>query len=438
MTATVAENKPLKNCKPLKICMIEACGEENAGSIGAWYVRHHANEAGFPVDMVRQPSKAYDVELISVHHCTDFERLAKMPKKAKWRIVGGHPMQNNPLPVIPFADAICIGEGESWIKQALPLLTKHNDISALSQLPGTIICKDWIAGKSRLPSPNIENPLPDNPPYLNRPNTLSAAWYVEIARGCPFACTFCELGHSTPYRYYNSEHIKKVLEEADINITRKINFYAPDEAAHPEYHEMFNYLQQRGYSAAFSSMRVDSILKRGLPALKKNALIRVGIDGLTEETRKKVKKPITDRMIIEYFRQFIDRGHIQFKMFFIIGYPWEQTADFDKFERLMKHIFAIPLKKNVRLRIKWTPFIPQPCTPLADTVPQYDYDLIDKINVWHALNARARRQPGWFVENDGLMGRASHKRQCELTAGDESLLCRAEENKPIGGAKCPK
>ncbi len=406
----------------MKISMVEACRDEDRGSIGAWYVAEHAKRAGYQVDILNQIKKGYDVELISVHHCSDFERLAVMPKRAPIRIVGGHPMQNNPRPIIPFADVVCIGEGETWIKKALPLLEK-NGIDGLTELQGTIITKKWKYGDT-VPSPCVENPLPDNPPYLNRPGTRSAAWYVEIARGCPYSCTFCELGNSMPYRYYSAEQIKKVLDLADVKKTRKINFYAPDEAAHPNYHEMFDYLEECGYMAGFSSMRVDSILKRGLPALKKNVLIRVGIDGLTEETRKRVKKHITNDMIVEYFKRFIDRGHIQFKVFFIVGYPWEKIEDFKEYENLMKRIFAIPHKKNISLRIKWTPFVPQPCTPLGSTEAQYDFDMIDKINVWHALNARPNNDPGWYVENDGLMSHKSHRRQCELTAGDEFSLLK--------------
>lgn len=414
----------------MKVCMIEACKEEDAGSIGAWYIAEHARRQGYEVDFLRRTSKKYDVELISVHHCGDFERVAAMPKRAKYRIIGGHPMQNNPRPIIPFADAVCVGEGESWIKSALPLLEKRDDIEALTDLPGTIISKRWKAG-DLIPRANVETPLPDNPPYLNRPGTRSAAWYVEIARGCPFSCAYCELGNSMPYRYYPADKIKKTLDMADTKITRKINFYAPDEAAHPCYHEMFDYLEERGYMASFSSMRVDSILKRGLPALKKNVLIRVGIDGLTEETRKRVNKHISDDMIVEYFTKFIQRGHIQFKAFFIIGYPWERLSDFERFENLMKRIFTIPLKKNVSLRIKWTPFIPQPCTPLASAEAQYDFDLVEKINVWHAIHARPKREPGWYVENDGLMSARSHRNQCKLTKGDEYVLLRHLGAKPL-------
>jgi radical SAM superfamily enzyme YgiQ (UPF0313 family) len=227
---------------------------------------------------------------------------------------------------------------------------------------------------------------------------------------------------------YETEHLKQVLAQADTSITRKINFYAPDEISHPDYHALFAYLKERGYAASFSSMRIDSILKRGLPDVKANHLVRVGIDGLTEATRRRVNKPITNDMIVEYFKLFIERGHIYFKMFYIFGYPWEQPADFDEFAGLMDDLRTVTRPpKNLIVRIKWTPFIPQPCTPLAEAKAKYDFDMVDRITVWHALNDRPRlaSRRNWYFSSDGvLMGPENHRRQCELAAGDETLLLR--------------
>lgn len=414
----------------MKISIIEACPDGDVGSIGAWYVAERARALGHQVDVLRRPGRDYDVEMISVHHCDDFPRLAMMPRGARLRIVGGHPMANNPRPVIPFADVVCIGEGESWITEALQRIERYGDAHTLADMPGTIISDTWQIG-APVPAQNVERPLPDNAPYLNRPGTRSAAWYVEIARGCPYKCAFCELGHSVPFRLYSVERLKQVLDMAKTNITRKINFYAPDEASHPHYAELYAYLREKGYMAAFSSMRIDSILRRGLPNIPTNVLIRVGIDGICEETRRKVNKDITDDMIVTYFEQLLGRGHVNFKMFFIFGYPWEKVEDFDGFEALMRRIFALKLRTNVSLRVKWTPFIPQPCTPLGNVKAQYDFRMVDKINVWHALNARPRRAPGWYVENDGMLGPDHHRRQCELVRGDERILLKLAGVHPL-------
>lgn len=414
----------------MRICLLEPCDDSDAGSIGSWYIAVHAQRAGYPVDILRKPKRGYDIELVSLHHCRDFVRLAQLPRSGGIRIVGGHPMQNNPRPAIPFADVICIGEGESWIKQALPLLERYNDPACLRDLPGTIISALWKFGDP-VPAANIERPLPENPPYLNREEeSRKKAWYIEIARGCPYHCAFCELGHSTPFRIYSKEEIACCLDQADMKITRKINFFAPDEMSHPDYHELLAYLKERGYAASFSSMRIDSILRKGVPDLHSNHLIRVGIDGLTEATRKRVGKPITNDMILEYFALLIERGHSYFKMFYMFGYPWENLSDFDEFEQLMSDLqMAIPLKKNIMLRIKWTPFIPQPCTPLAKAGSKYDPEMVARIRTWHALHKCPKdyfvhsNKLGWFIDMDGdVMGLPRYMRECELTAGDERLL----------------
>jgi radical SAM superfamily enzyme YgiQ (UPF0313 family) len=161
---------------------------------------------------------------------------------------------------------------------------------------------------------------------------------------------------------------------------------------------------------------------RNKPNVKANTLIRVGLDGLTENTRFKVGKKITNQMVIDYFKYLLDAGHVNFKIFMIFGYEWERLSDFEEFEKLMRQVNLLPKSKNVSIRIKWTPFIPQPCTPIGNTIPKYDYSMVDKINVWHALNARPRREPGFFIENDGLMSKKSHDRQIALTIGDENII----------------
>jgi len=408
----------------MKICMVEVADKDSRGSIGCHYVIEHAKKVGYNIDYLTNTKDGYDVELLSIHHCSDYLRLLKMPKRAPIRIIGGHPMQNNPLPVINFCDVVCVGEGESWIKNALQIIEKSKDVKDLIGLPGTIVSKLWKKGDT-VPSANIENPLPENAAYLNRPGTLSAAWYVEIARGCPFNCSYCELGHSTKFRKYSYDQLCHVIDNIDTSITRKINFYAPDEASHPDYMLLYERLKRRGFMAGFASMRVDSVIKNS-PPIAMNQLIRVGIDGLTEETRYRINKKISDDMIVEYFYKLISQGHVQFKMFMVFGYPWDTAEDFEKWAKLMQRIFNLPLHKNIHLRIKWTPFIPQPCTPLKNCEPRYSWTLIDKINMWHALNNRPRKNPGIYIENDGMMGQKTYTTQCDLTLGDEDVLKKYE------------
>lgn len=264
-------------------------------------------------------------------------------------------------------------------------------------------------------------PLPDNAPYLNRTGTLRARWYIEIARGCPFKCTYCEMGWSMPYRVYSLSQIMERIAMIDGNTT-KINFFAPDEASHPDYPQLMEGIRARGYRQSYGSYRVDRVLKRDLQIdIGRNQLIRIGVDGLTEDTRKKVGKPITNEMLLEFFRRFSRIGHVQFKMFMMFGYPWEKLSDFDEWEDLMARILAIPGGYRW-LRIKWTPLIPQPPTPLGKEKAPYRTDIAERIRYWHKTKAAVvSKLRHWRIDNDGLMSAHTHAEQVRLTQGDERV-----------------
>lgn len=403
--------------------MREPVEEDSLGSMGCRYVINSANAAGFSVDYLtpqQSPSKSYDVELVSCHHCTDFPRLKALPRIAPLRIVGGHPTTNNIRPAIPFGDVFCLGEGETWIAHVLARLNDGAHARDLADLPGTIIPTRGMAGE--IPAGNTEAEVPKHPPYLNRSGEGHArVWYLEMARGCPFACHYCELGWAWKYRMQDTDWLLEQIGGIDTKQSNRVSLFAPDEASHPGYHAILDRIHQRRMVTSFGSMRLDVIVRKNLP-FKSNMLIRVGLDGLTESTRMRVGRKITDDAVWEYFRYMTDRGHHNFKIFMVFGYPWETSKDFDEWKFLWDRISRIPRKKNAHVRIKFTPLIPQPSTPLGDAAPQYHHELAGRIAEWFTHVKTPYSQPGWYVANDGLMGARSHELQCRLTLGDETTL----------------
>lgn len=399
----------------LRVCFVELAPPDGKGSLGARYVVDHMRRSGHVVDVMDDTADGYDIEMVSVHHVNDYDALKHLKKRSRIRLLGGHPMSNNPRPCIPFADYICIGEGESWCVNALGKIERGEEID----LPGTIDCRNWVNG-SAIPERCTEKPLPNNAPVLNYDDTASKAWYIEIARGCPFSCHYCELGTSK-YRDYTLEYVLEKIDQCDMTKTKKINVFAPDEASHKHYMEIQEAIKKKGFLSGFASMRIDTLMKRGVK-MPANTLIRIGLDGMTEETRKKANKRISDRQVYEYFQLLTSEGHTNFKMFMIWSYPWETEDDFSKFEALMDSVMCLPVKKNIHLRIKWTPFIPQPSTVFGDVGFCYSYEILDRIQRWHKRVKSPSRHPGFFVANDGIMSERTHTRQCLLTLGDENSL----------------
>jgi radical SAM superfamily enzyme YgiQ (UPF0313 family) len=408
----------------VRVSITEACLPKDKGSFGFHYVRQHIIDAGF---IVVDESSNPDVEMISLHHCEDFLRLAQIPRRAPVRIVGGHVMANNYKPAIPYADALCVGEGETWASQALRLLQKSKTVEALEGLPGTVICKT-----PQKISPTWEPRVPFNLPILRRAESKGHAdtWYIEIARGCPFSCAYCELGNTVPYRKQDPLWIKDQIKKIDKTRTKHISLYAPDEASHPQYSEFMDCLKDEGLITMFASARMDQVIRHQW-SVPGNMMIRIGLDGLSEKTREKIRKKATDEQIIEYFKTMSAKGHANFKVFLVVGYPWETLDDLQAWIALWERIRSIPRKANAHVRIKVTPLIPQPSTPLKDAKAKYDIVLHERLSAWFQRVKRPRRADrlGWYIDQDGtILSRKRWKMNCDLTAGDESIVERILAN----------
>lgn len=415
---------PHRGRQRITVAMTEACEPDSTGSMGCQYVMNAARNDGWDIVYEYPRTTPVDLELVSVHHCTDFPRLAQMPRLSRLRIVGGHPTVNNIRPAVPFADAFCIGEGETWIVHALRRLNDDLSTTAIDDLPGTLIPRGY---SGVIPRGNTEESVPRHPAYLNVGRGNHArVWYLEMARGCPFRCSYCELGWAWKYRLQDTSWLLSQIDGIDRLQSRKVSLFAPDEASHPGYGDILERIHQRRLTTSFGSMRLDVILKKNLP-FKSNMLIRVALDGLTEKTRFQTGRKIRDEEVYEYFRFMADRGHRNFKVFMVFGYPWESTSDFDDWEALWERISRIPVRTNARVRMKFTPLIPQPSTPLGDCEPQYRAEMINRIKCWFDRVGKPWTRPGWFIHNDGLMSQRSHRLQVMLTRGDENLLLGHED-----------
>lgn len=409
----------------MRWCMIEAAKPTDSGSAGAAWVRHHAERAGQAVDMIAAeiPRYGYDVELISVHHQRDYVRLRTMPKRGKVRIIGGHVTYTNPRPLVPLADVICCGDGETWISQAVTRLRESgNDVRSLRDVPGTILTGEWQRGQA-LPELTIEQIMPDNPPHRSTEGN-SPHWCLEIARGCPYRCAFCEIGNIVPFRFRDIEQIEQHIENIPQSEGKKIRLICPEEASHPQYQRILCAIDRQRLSLRTGGYRIEQLLRQPDLSFVSNQSLRLGIDGLTEATRKRVNKPITDKQIVAFFKAMIERGHVKFKLYQMFGYSWETEQDFQEWERLMGIVFRLPLKKSVILEITWTPFVPHIGTPLATESGDYHEAIARQIERWHKKVIKPRITPGWYVNITRIIPKVNHDEIVMLSKGDETILLR--------------
>lgn len=99
-------------------------------------------------------------------------------------------------------------------------------------------------------------------------------------------------------------------------------------------------------------------------------------DGLSQATRYAVGKPISDDLIIDKLSDIIARNYsrpVIIKIFNIVGYPWETAESVMDDLAAMREMFrkidmnTAGCKGRVFIMMMFTPFSPEPLTPMALT-----------------------------------------------------------------------
>ncbi len=104
------------------------------------------------------------------------------------------------------------------------------------------------------------------------------------------------------------------------------------------------------------------------------------LDGLTEALRFKVNKPITNEQIIKKLVAVPQiKSHINLKIYMISGYPNEGLPNLSELIYICKKIEASKSNNKFMLKIYFTPFTPEPTTPMQWFPINVKYNLKDQL-----------------------------------------------------------
>lgn len=399
----------------MRVCLIEAVEKpEDAGSIGVYFIEQAVKRAGHTVERIAWdcPRYCYDVELISVHHPANYAILPRIPRHARIRIIGGHVTYTNPRPIIPLCDAVCLGDGEAWIVEVLAKIDRDRQyLETIDRIDGGIVTRTWQRGAA-IPPLNIGEP--NVTPYLHQVDRY-ACWEIEIARGCPYQCAFCEIGHTVTWRTAALSSVVASLEMISPSQSRNIRVIAPEEATYPHYKELCQHLRNRGFLFVSNGYRIDALLRASDDDISSlQHAVRIGIDGLSEASRIRAKKPLTNAQILECVKFLQRKGCSRYK-FYQMYYPWDTDADFDEWEQLFQAI----INANVRgiFTITWTPLFPLQGTPFAEQ-RGYNQQIERRIRAWH----RQSFPQGVIVSASRIYSRARYEHEYQSANLDETGL----------------
>ncbi|MEK7449072.1 MAG: TIGR03960 family B12-binding radical SAM protein [Planctomycetota bacterium] len=390
-------------------------------------------------------------------------------------IIAGGPGAFAPEPLADFIDLFIIGDGEEKIvsfinelqniKKETPGLNRKEIIKRLvTAIPGLYAPvfyhvsyhPDGAISEIKPTEPDIPASIPkalvqelDKAFYPVKPvvpfaevvhNRIS----LEIMRGCPHACRFCESGViKSPIRYRSVAELVRLAEESYRNTGYdEISLLSLSSGDYPWLDELMLRLNARfkmkKVGLSLPSLRIDERLKN-LPGVL-NAVRKSGLTLAPEAgrafLRKIINKDIEDENLFASVRSAYQQGWRLIKLYFMLGLPRETDEDIEAIAQMLqkisflgKEITGHPGNVNVTI----SPFVPKPHTP-------FQWAAMDSIEMIKSKQSLLRRlvksrqvrlkfhQPersmleGVFARGDRRLGRAllaAHQAGCKFDSWDE-------------------
>ena len=216
-------------------------------------------------------------------------------------------------------------------------------------------------------------PLPTRPvvPFVKTPHDRIA---LEIMRGCPWQCRFCQ---STvikrPLRVRSVESIVQAALDSYRNTGHnEISLLSLSTSDYPYFEELVNKMHEvftpLGVDISLPSLRVNNQLK-SLPLLMKNvrkAGLTLAPEVARDDMRVQIRKPVKNDDLYEGCREAFKAGWQRVKLYYLIGLPGERTVDLDGILEQGERISRIGKEvkgRFVDVTVSVSNFIPKPHTP---------------------------------------------------------------------------
>ncbi len=274
-------------------------------------------------------------------------------------IVGGPLTSSNPYPLAPFADVICIGDGELIVpiiaEAYREAATRAEFYEMLEGRPG-IYLPDRMNFEPMWATAPVEK-LPAYSQIVTPRSELSNMFLVEAQRGCPRPCTFCLA--RTMYGPNRNNEAQNLLDCIPDWVT-KVGLVgaALSDFKHTKY--VGRTLTERGIKLGVSSIRADTVDTELAQILRDGGLrsFTVASDAASQRLRDWMKKGISEADLTKTAHITKDLGFSGLKVYMMIGLPPENDDDITELIE-----FSRSLSKITKVAMGISPFVPKRHTP---------------------------------------------------------------------------
>jgi radical SAM family uncharacterized protein len=341
--------------------------------------------------------------------------LGGIPSRSKDRtvehplVIAGGPGAQNPELLAPFVDLFVIGDGEEslpWVMDRWMALKERwragARVSREDMIADLVGNTTWAYApmfyepeyhadgtlaamhrtRSDVPRQVMactigkdfdDIPLPKRPivSFVQTPHDRIA---IEIMRGCPWQCRFCQ---STvikrPLRVRSVENIVQSALEAYRNTGyEEVSLLSLSTSDYPYFEELVRRMHEvfapLGVSVSLPSLRVNNQL-RSLPRLMQGARksgLTLAPEVARDDMREQIRKKIKNEDLFEGCREAFKNGWQKVKLYFMVGLPGERVVDLDGIVDMAERIAVIGKEVTGRYKevtASVSNFVPKPHTP---------------------------------------------------------------------------
>lgn len=346
-------------------------------------------------------------------------------------IVAGGGMANCCEPIAEFVDLFVLGEAEEAIVELAEFLAaaKTDQWGKRQTLLEATRRFDWAYApefyafeydNGRIASfGSVREQLPlrfadafvadfENAPAPTRPiipfvEAVHERVSIEIMRGCPGRCRFCQASFCRrPIRHRSVDRIFQLAKASQESTGfDTVSLLSLSSADYPDLEElvarMQSYFEPKHVGLSVPSLRVDQqlhLLPKYFTSVRKSGLT-IAVEAASEKLRQIVNKPLKDMDLFAAVEAAYRSGWQRLKLYFMVGLPGETEEDVVAIVELANHLAKLRRGvdgKTADLNVAVSWFVPKPHTPLA-WVGQKDrkyFERAREIIIDHKQRLRAR------------------------------------------------
>jgi len=348
-------------------------------------------------------------------------------------VLAGGPAALNPEPLADFIDLFAFGDGEEvffeiinkYLEIKSEVKNREELLQAFLPIRGVYIPHFYQAEKQAKSFLLVPRPAPGLPETVEKrlihpldktgsvertpvPNIQSIfdRWQVEVARGCPQQCRFCQATSLYfPYRYRSKQQVEQLacqgLKQTGYE---ELSFIALSVGDYPylekSIRDLLPFLEPRKISISLPSLRPETLsseIVESLVKIKKTGFTLVPEAG-SERLRRVINKRITDEQLMTAAGYAFSHGWRLLKLYFMIGLPTERWEDLEAIVDLISCLVETGRKINKTppaINLTLSSFIPKPHTPFqwlplesTDSLLQKQYYLKNQLRRWKKIEIK--------------------------------------------------